>query len=1149
LFIGLGGTGKEVLMRLRKRYFDALAPRLLSDRTAFSPPPFVRCLLVDTDCRGWTPQGENPEAYAAVQPMPNEYVYCGLTRDMLHGVFAEGRCTANPQHARWLDPALEGIGWFAGSGGTGGYRQLGRLAFILHYAEVRDHIERLLADMLADAGRPDRRDTEPGLDAVEAVIVTSLAGGAGSGMLLDTAYLVRDILARRLPHQEIRWVSLVGVLPSAFRPHTNSDTYRRLEANAYATLLELDRFGPGASTTDMFVGKTKDAAFHGVAEFPAPWKDSESRFRGVPAYDLCYLIDSRNGLNHAEPLTLDAVCRMIADSFFLDGQRTELGMLKRGSRATSSATSYGAVEIRVRRPWGDRSRSRACDVDPDTGVRDIVYVTRHACAFSSFGLSEIRFDSVRLSRAVTYRLGELVVRERLLGQSAAGRVSESQYQAWAHEDLVTPAVLPGEQSPPQFTPDALLRALYQTETGNWLDRLKEDLHQVRSQEPDHGTESLRRILQKHRELLGTPNGAAVETLRANQAELAGNQGVLGPYRRRVRQAANTRAHRHGILIARELLARYVRELVRTDDDVQQWTREPSLTPTQLLSGLEATDRLWWPFRARAWRREFSRTCDQVERHLINEYRRTAVSSIRQIVAAARCDLAGPGREPATVQATEPTLGQVYITIQGALEKLAFLLNQRFDECRCRRSPPGDRVQTLFPQHWTSAEYDRLVWDGLAAAGCIPPHHGPSQKLDLATPELDRQVLQRVAALISDDVGTEPVIGLLRRWTRDGLLDDTQLAAIVDQLCLACAPIVEREIERNAALDSNVIDLLETKHTPQTRRHRLDRLIHSAAPYFPRDTLAPLSSTVPLASAVDWLEMDAVEMPPEHAERKQRVVREIEGLRQQVVADAQRSLVTVPGDTGTLLYWQEVQGMPLLSYAGLCGLRAAYYCDAAPSEVTCHIDRSWAWPPDAGQGPAADPERLEEIAAGADLVVLAILVALAIVRDNVHEEAETLFAFVRDSFGSGEVSRLGTRLDHAVYAACTNSSIRRYLQAMQEGWERRATAQQWAAVYAAALWSYDRAQEEIEEETGEHTSPLRNCLGAIVRETGRRLKDSPAGVAWYKHLARPDRDATAARARWRFVFDQLVADGVLLRVADGIPLFAVRWDHLDRLRLP
>src|SRR5262249_30985594 len=137
----------------------------------------------------------------------------------------------------WLDQQL--LSRMPRQPATQNLRALGRLAFIDHAR----FLDQVLAERVEGAGAalPDAI-AKSGLTArsnrPRVHIVAGLAGGTGSGMYLDVAYLAQHVLARLgWPTAEVQgWLLAPPVARS-----TPADV--RATANACAALIELQHFG------------------------------------------------------------------------------------------------------------------------------------------------------------------------------------------------------------------------------------------------------------------------------------------------------------------------------------------------------------------------------------------------------------------------------------------------------------------------------------------------------------------------------------------------------------------------------------------------------------------------------------------------------------------------------------------------------------------------------------------------------------------------------------------------------------------------------------------------------------------------------------------------------------------------------------------
>ena len=289
VLIGLGGSGKEVLMRLRKRFHD---------RYVTKDPGYVKFVFIDTDAQTFVPQNKQVDAFISVYPEEDEKVVCPINKDQYEQTFRKLADKNESDHLDWLKLDLRTIGHKSLEHGAGTHRQFGRLAFFLNYLAIRrtteEQIKRVLRYASANA-------TEVESDRIEVVIVTSLAGGTGSGMFIDAAYMVRDILNRpdylRLLGKSI---TLIAYLPEMFKDKPSELPKKR--QNAYAALLELEHYGTPRTGDEVFVGKLP----HGLGgsrgtRFSARWDGATPTKVDGPGWDTCFLVDDVNNLNAGQP--------------------------------------------------------------------------------------------------------------------------------------------------------------------------------------------------------------------------------------------------------------------------------------------------------------------------------------------------------------------------------------------------------------------------------------------------------------------------------------------------------------------------------------------------------------------------------------------------------------------------------------------------------------------------------------------------------------------------------------------------------------------------------------------------------------------------------------------------------------------------------
>ena len=241
LAVGIGGTGKAALTILKERLEEAYGEL----------PNNVVLLSIDTDdlrdnvdefagtklSQQYDHRERAPEYHHVVSPP-------GVTMDTVFADIANGRTTA---FMDWLEVSKLQVRLSqAGKNIRGGAQQrrpIGRTALFLRWSQVYGSILNAIQKMYGDA------DENQAVDAVEfeqskrlVFLVSSVAGGTGSGMLIDIANLINHAVLSDQRYQSID-LSAIIVLPDAFSAYTTTmDDPTNLRPNSYAALRELDRF-------------------------------------------------------------------------------------------------------------------------------------------------------------------------------------------------------------------------------------------------------------------------------------------------------------------------------------------------------------------------------------------------------------------------------------------------------------------------------------------------------------------------------------------------------------------------------------------------------------------------------------------------------------------------------------------------------------------------------------------------------------------------------------------------------------------------------------------------------------------------------------------------------------------------------------------
>jgi Tubulin like len=267
--LGVGGTGYKTLLHLKKRLCETFGEipecfSLLAFDTGDPGDPWVdavdgRKIRLDQRTEVEILQVEDPPS-----------------------VIDE----SNPHISNWWP---FGTSISAITAGATQVRPRGRLAFFAQYAKI---LQRLKEEIISVKNVETPRKmgnlnlvNTPGIDVY---VISSLAGGTGSGMFLDLSFTVRSLI---LPSSRITGML---VMPRIFGDARNESLY----ANSYGALKELEHF-MGFRDNDVEV---IDYGLQMVEVRKAP-------------FDLVYLVD---GINERRSFVtnMDALYGQVADGLF-----------------------------------------------------------------------------------------------------------------------------------------------------------------------------------------------------------------------------------------------------------------------------------------------------------------------------------------------------------------------------------------------------------------------------------------------------------------------------------------------------------------------------------------------------------------------------------------------------------------------------------------------------------------------------------------------------------------------------------------------------------------------------------------------------------------------------------------------------------------
>ena len=388
LYIGLGGTGKEVLLRLRRRFYE---------RFRTGVPPCTRFLWMDTDTRDLGARGESLAGFNAVTFEEHERVplLTGSVGKAAVDIF-QNRQKWSYIH-NWLYEEVERYGVEIADG-AGGVRAVGRLMFMSNFNNVESAVKNAIGE-LRQANTPLKTNDfylEHGLGAADmdptglpmVCVVSSVAGGTGAGTLLDLTFLLR--------HLQLTVQPLAGIASYVFLPNVyysdpkNGERAARSYGNAYAALKELDHFCLRLPREGQ--GQGGDVGI----DFEVTWEDRNPLKIMGPPVNVTYLLEMRNtaGVSLA-PENRNELFSMVAESLYLD--------VLPGPFASAKRSDYSNIVQSLAGPAGVNSETGGVKL-PQTFSR----------RFATYGLSKIEIPQDMIRAACAAQLGADVFRLHVL---------------------------------------------------------------------------------------------------------------------------------------------------------------------------------------------------------------------------------------------------------------------------------------------------------------------------------------------------------------------------------------------------------------------------------------------------------------------------------------------------------------------------------------------------------------------------------------------------------------------------------------------------------------------------------------------------------------------------------------------------------------
>ena len=295
VIIGLGGTGSDAVIKLKKEVYKQLKP----DDVGAVIPRYndIKYLIIDSD------DSKISVSNGKISDIDGTTEFFSIANKSIKATFAATEVMKNRRDLDWLD--YEHISIDDASKGAGGIRQVGRFLLVDQAEKIYAKIKSTMQSALVGSS-----------GKLTVHICAGISGGTGSGTFLDICYLVRQAVKELGVDASVcGYFFLPDVNLSV--PAISADSLKSgyVAVNGFAALKELDYC--------MNFGKNKDSF-----KMNYGFKMIDDRQKPV---DLCYLISTTNeqgkmisdGYNYAMGVVTDYIINFMAKVKLPDGVETD----------------------------------------------------------------------------------------------------------------------------------------------------------------------------------------------------------------------------------------------------------------------------------------------------------------------------------------------------------------------------------------------------------------------------------------------------------------------------------------------------------------------------------------------------------------------------------------------------------------------------------------------------------------------------------------------------------------------------------------------------------------------------------------------------------------------------------------------------------
>ncbi len=222
LYVGVGGTGVVTLLKVKKCFIDSYG----------EIPPMIGFLAIDTDGAA-NNKSVTDNRGGMIKLAPTELLVCSV-----RGALQVYRM--NQKNYDWVPPKNVNKLSSIQGGGAGQVRSNGRFIAYYNNKAINTSVSAAVNRINQLIPQGSKYEVDVNVSGIEYPtninVVGSIAGGTGSGMMIDVLCIIRETLKLNTTFKLYPWI----VLPEVFRTMATGPSMANVLYNTYGALKELD---------------------------------------------------------------------------------------------------------------------------------------------------------------------------------------------------------------------------------------------------------------------------------------------------------------------------------------------------------------------------------------------------------------------------------------------------------------------------------------------------------------------------------------------------------------------------------------------------------------------------------------------------------------------------------------------------------------------------------------------------------------------------------------------------------------------------------------------------------------------------------------------------------------------------------------------